>query len=208
VVLGVTLALLVLFACAGWANWKWKQQRSAQLLSNTAKGTMTPDAASGSSHAGSPLVGKPAPAFVLEDVDGHKVRLESLRGKAVLLNFWATWCGPCRIETPWLVELRNKYASQGVEVVGISTEGEDLKPDDKIGLARQRNAVKRFVAEMKVPYPMLLGGDALSEQYGGLDSMPTSYYLDKKGVVVAVQLGISSEAEIEANLQKALGAGE
>ena len=205
VVLGVTMALLALFAWAGWANWIWRQQRAEQLLANAAKATLVPDANGGSPHYDSPLQGKPAPSFALEDLSGHKVQLENFRGKAILLNFWATWCGPCRIETPWLVELRNQYAAQGFEVVGISTEGEDLKPDDKAGQARQHDAVKKFVEIMKVPYPMLLGGDVLAQTYGGLDSMPTSFYLDKNGVVVAVQLGITSKAEIEASIQKAMG---
>lgn len=206
VVLGITLALLALFAWAGWANWMSRQQRAERLEAHTAQGALVPDAAAGgAAHYSTPLEGKPAPAFTLEALDGRKVKLEDFRGKAVLLNFWATWCGPCRIETPWLVDLRNKYAAQGFEVVGISTEGEDLKPEDKAGLARQRNAVKKFAEEMKIPYPMLLGGDTLAQSYGGLDAMPTSFYLDRNGVVVAAQMGLSSAAEMEANIHRAMG---
>ena len=205
VVLGAVLLVLAIFAWAGWANWEYRRQAAEKLLANQAKGELVPDAAGGPERYVSPLAGKQAPAFTLEDLKGRKVPLSSFKGKAVLLNFWATWCGPCKIETPWLVELRNKYASHGFEVVGISTEGEDLKPDDKAGWARDRDAVTKFAADMKVPYPMLLGGDALSQQFGGLDAMPTSFFVNKNGVVVAAQMGLTSEAEIEANIRKALG---
>ena len=203
-VLCATLLILAILGWAGWANWEYRQQAAEKLLANQAKGELVPDAAGGPAKYATPLGGKPAPAFTLEDIDGRRVTLASFKGKAVLLNFWATWCGPCKIETPWLVELRNKYAAQGFEVVGISTEGEDLKPDDKAGWAKDREAVKKFVSEMKVPYPMLLGGDALSQPYGGLDAMPTSFFVDKSGVVVAAQMGLTSESEIETNIKKAL----
>ena len=72
-------------------------------------------------------MGKPAPTSPSKTCSGKKVSLASYKGKAVLINFWATWCGPCKIETPWLVELRNQYASQGFEILGISTEGDDLQ---------------------------------------------------------------------------------
>jgi cytochrome c biogenesis protein CcmG/thiol:disulfide interchange protein DsbE len=111
---------------------------------------------------------------------------------------------PCKIETPWLVALRNKYASQGVEIIGISAEGDDLKPGDKAGLERERAAAEKFVRQMKVPYPILLGGDSLSKPYGGLDSLPTSFYVNRQGVIVAVQAGLTSANEIESNIRKAL----
>src|SRR5579885_244141 len=69
-----------------------------------------------------PILGKstPAPDFTLEKLDGGNLKLSDLRGKAVLLNFWATWCGPCKIETPWLVEMQNQYGAQGLQVVGVA----------------------------------------------------------------------------------------
>jgi cytochrome c biogenesis protein CcmG/thiol:disulfide interchange protein DsbE len=200
-VIGLVVLILALFAFAGWANWKHRQQLAAAKRAVPA----APATADTGAAQASPLLGKAAPAFTLEDLQGRKVSLADFKGKAVLVNFWATWCGPCKLETPWLVELRNKYAAEGFEVVGISTEGDDLKPADKAGLARDRAAVAKFAATMKVPYPMLLGGDSLSEKFGGLDAMPTSFYLDRNGVVVAEQMGMSSEAEMEANIRKAMG---
>ena len=158
-----------------------------------------------SDDAPSPLVGKPAPSFTLEDLSGKKVSLADYKGKAVLINFWATWCGPCKLETPWLVDLRQQYAGKGFEILGISTEGDDLKADDKDGWAKDKAAINKFVTQMKVPYPMLVNGDSISKDYGGLDAMPTSFFVDRNGVVVAAQMGITSQSEIETKIKKALG---
>ncbi len=92
------------------------------------------------------LNGKPAPAFVLEDLSGKKVSLANYKGKAVLINFWATWCGPCEVETPWLVELSDQYAAQGFEILGVDTEADDLPKDDKAGWAKNKVAVQKFVS--------------------------------------------------------------
>jgi thiol-disulfide isomerase/thioredoxin len=151
------------------------------------------------------LIGKPAPDFVLQDVSGKTVALSSFKGKPLLINFWATWCGPCKIETPWLIELQKEYASKGFEVIGISTEGEDLKPDDKEGFDRQKAAIAKFIKEEHMQYPVLVNGDSLVGPYGGLDAMPTSVYVNPEGKVVAVQLGITSKEDMEANIKKALG---
>jgi cytochrome c biogenesis protein CcmG/thiol:disulfide interchange protein DsbE len=205
VVLFAVLFILAAFAWAGWANWEYRQQAAERLLANAARGELVPDAAGGAAVFVTPLKGRPAPAFTLQDLNGRKVSLASYRGKAVLLNFWATWCAPCKIETPWIVELRNRYASQGFEVLGISTEGEDLKPDDTVGWAKDKAAINKFVQQEKVTYPMLLDGDSISTPYGGLDDLPTSFFVNRKGIVVAAQLGLTSEADIESNIRKALG---
>jgi len=205
IVLGAVLFLLAVFAWAGWANWEYRQQAAERLLANAAKGELVADAATGSPVYVSPLQGRMAPAFALNDLNGKKVPLSSYRGKALLINFWATWCAPCKIETPWIVELRNKYASQGFEVLGIDTEGDDLKPDDKVGWAKAQEAASKFVAQEKIPYPVLLDGDSISVPYGGLDELPTSFFVDRKGNVVAAQLGLTSESDLEAKIKKALG---
>ena len=167
----------------------------------------SPDA-SGAFQYVSPLKDKPAPAFTLEDMKGNKVSLDSFKGKAVLINFWATWCAPCKIETPWLVELRNQYASQGFEILGISTEGDDLQPGDKEGWAKDKAAIAKFVEQEKMPYPVLIDGDSIAKPYGGLDELPTSFFVDRNGTVVAAQLGLTSKDDIEANIRKALAAGK
>jgi cytochrome c biogenesis protein CcmG/thiol:disulfide interchange protein DsbE len=204
IVLFAVLCILAVFAWAGWANWEYRRQAAEKLLAAAAKGELVPNPAGGMPKYQSPFMGKPAPAFALEDLSGKKVSLASYKGKAVLINFWATWCAPCKIETPWLVELRDKYAGQGFEILGISTEGDDLKKDDTAGWTKQKAAIAKFVEQEKVPYPVLVDGDSLSQEYGGLDAMPTSFYVDRKGTVIAAQMGLTSESDIEANIQKAL----
>jgi cytochrome c biogenesis protein CcmG/thiol:disulfide interchange protein DsbE len=206
VVITAVLFILAVFAWAGWANWEYRKQAAERLLASAAQGELVSDAAGGAPEFRTPLKGKAAPGFTLEDLSGRKVSLASYKGKAVLINFWATWCAPCKIETPWLIELRNQYAAQGFEVLGISAD--DLDPDDPQKLSEEKKEIARFAEQMHIPYPVLIGGDSLSASYDGLDALPTSYFVDRKGTVVAAQLGLTSKAEIEANIRKALEAGK
>lgn len=207
IVLSVVLFILAIFAWAGWANWKYRQQAAEKRLASAAKGELVADASGNVPQYVSPLKGKPAPGFTLQDLSGKKVSLADFKGKALLINFWATWCGPCKVETPWLVELRNQYAAKGFEVLGISAEGDDLQPSDKEGWAKDKAAIAKFVKEEKMPYPVLINGDSISKPYGGIDAMPTSFYVDRSGNVVNVQLGLTSKDDMEANIRKTLGEG-
>jgi len=202
-VLTAVLFILAVFAWAGWANWEYRKQAAERLLASVAQGELVANPAGGAPQYLSPLKGRPAPAFALEDLSGRKVSLASYKGKAVLINFWATWCAPCKIETPWLIELRNRYAAQGFEVLGISAD--DLDPDDQRKLSEEKKEIARFVEQMHIPYPVLIDGDSLSTPYDGLDALPASYFVDRNGTVVAAQLGLSSKEEIEANIKKAMG---
>jgi cytochrome c biogenesis protein CcmG/thiol:disulfide interchange protein DsbE len=203
IVLILVLFLLATFAWAGWANFEYRKQAAERLLASAAKAELVPDSNGGAPEFVSPLKGKPAPAFTLEDLSGKKVSLASYKGKAVLINFWATWCGPCKIETPWLVELRNQYAAQGFEILGVSTD--DLDRDDLKLFANEKKDIQKSAEQLKIDYPVLIDGATLSKPYDGLDAMPTSYFVDRKGTVVAVQLGLTSKADIEGNIKKALG---
>jgi cytochrome c biogenesis protein CcmG/thiol:disulfide interchange protein DsbE len=205
IVIGITLFTLAIFAWAGWANWMYRKQAAERALASASRGELIPAAPGDVPQGGSPLMGKPAPDFTLPDLSGKDVSLSSLKGKPLLINFWATWCGPCKIETPWLVELQNDYGRTGFQIVGISTEGDDLKPDDKEGWAHDKAAIAKFVKEEHMQYPVLINGDSLAATYGGLDAMPTSIYVDRTGKVVAVQLGITSKDDMVANVKKALG---
>ena len=205
IVFFVVLFILAILAWAGWANWEYHKQAAERAeASAAAHAEMIPDLSDGTLTYNSPLNGKSAPAFTLEDLNGKKVSLASYSGKAVLINFWATWCTPCKIETPWLIELRNKYAPQGFEVLGISTEGDDVKPSDKAAWDKDKQAVEKFVHQEGVPYPVLMGGDGIAQPYGGVDDLPTSFFVNRKGVVVAAQMGLTSASEIEGNIRKAL----
>jgi cytochrome c biogenesis protein CcmG/thiol:disulfide interchange protein DsbE len=206
-VLSAVLFILAVFAWAGWANWEFRKQAAEQRLAAAAQGELVVDASSGNApQYVSPLKGRPAPEFTLEDLNGKKVSLASYKGKAVLINFWATWCAPCKIETPWLIELRNQYATQGFEVLGISED--DLDLGDTLKLSTEKKEIARSVQQMQIPYPVLIDGDAISQPYGGLDELPTSFFVDRKGTIVAAQLGLTSKDDIEANIRKSLGEGK
>ena len=212
-VVSAVLLILAAFACAGWVNFQYRQQAKAALAaaltaknqanaaSNAPVAAATPEAAP--PPPAHPLVGKPAPKFTLEDLAGKNVSLADYKGKALAINFWATWCAPCKIETPWLIELRKQYAAQGFEVLGISADDLDRKDEQK--LADEKKEIADFVQKMKMPYPVLIDADSISKSYGGLDELPATFYVDRKGTIVAVQLGILSKDEIEANIKKALG---
>ena len=203
-VLGVTLFILAAFAWAGWANWQNRKQQVEKAAGTAVHATLEKGESADAMYTSSPLLGKPAPEFKLEDLSGKKVTLADYKGKALLINFWATWCGPCKLETPWIVELRNQYADKGFEVLGIDSEGDDLKADDKEGIAKQKESVAKFVKQEKMPYPVLLNGDSIANQYGGLDAMPTSFWVDRTGKVVASQMGITSKDDMEEKIKKAL----
>jgi len=203
-VITAVLFILAAFAWAGWANYEYRKQAGERMAASAAQGEVMADATSGTLQYVTPLRGKPAPQFTLEDVNGKKVSLADYKGKALLINFWATWCAPCKIETPWLIELRSQYASQGFEVLGISAD--DIDRGDPQRLIDEKKEIARFAQQMKMPYPVLIDGDSISKPYGGLDELPTSFYVDRNGTVVAAQLGLTSKDEIEANIKKALGA--
>jgi len=154
--------------------------------------------ATGGSLSGSnaQLAGKPAPDFQLIDIDGGNVRLSDLRGKAVLLNFWATWCPPCKIEMPWFVDLQKQYGPQGLQIVGVAMDVGDA-----------HDAVAKFAKEMGLDYPVLLGNDKVADQYGGVDSLPTTFYIGRDGKIVTRVFGLVSHREIEENVRAALKQG-
>jgi peroxiredoxin len=139
------------------------------------------------------LIGKSAPIFSVVSLDGRKVSLADYRGKAVVINFWATWCGNCKLEMPWLARLREKYAGQGFEVLGIVT---DNAPTEKINALVEMYSLK---------YPILECNHATAQAYGGLHDLPQSFFIDRRGKVVAQMDGADSEKEIEANIVKAFG---
>jgi cytochrome c biogenesis protein CcmG/thiol:disulfide interchange protein DsbE len=201
IVTGVVLLILATFAWAGWANWEYRRQAADKRLAGVSQAELVE--AGDAQAALNPLVGKPAPQFSLEDLSGKKVSLADYKGKAVLINFWATWCGPCKLETPWLVDLRNQYAGKGFEILGVSTD--DIDRGDAKMFGQEKKEISDFVQRMHMPYPVLIEGDSVSKPYGGLDAMPTSFFVDRSGKIVAATMGITSKDDIEANIEKALG---
>ncbi len=143
---------------------------------------------------GLPVVakGQLAPDFVLKDLSGKTVKLSDYRGKAVVLNFWATWCPPCKTEIPWFEDLQDRYGNQGLEVVGVALD--DSSDQD----------IAKFAQEMKMNYPVLLGKEETSDLYGGVDALPTTFYIDRSGKITEMVPGLVDRKEIENNALKAL----
>lgn len=133
-----------------------------------------------------------APEFALKDADGKTVRLSDYRGKVVLLDFWATWCGPCKIEIPWFMEFERNYRDRGFAVLGVSMDEEGW------------DAVKPFVTDMAVNYRMVLGDDTIAEAYGGVEALPTTFLIDREGKIVAAHVGLTSKSEIQNGIEKLL----
>jgi thiol-disulfide isomerase/thioredoxin len=133
-----------------------------------------------------------APDFSLESLDGKSVRLSDLRGKAVLLNFWATWCGPCKIEMPWFVELQNQYGAQGLQIIGVAMD--DASKED----------IAKFAKDMGVNYPILIGKESIGDQYGGIPALPETFFIGRDGKMVDKIIGLKGKSEIEDAVKKAL----
>ena len=133
-----------------------------------------------------------APDFELSTLDGKRVKLSDYRGKAVLLNFWATWCSPCKVEMPWFVDLQNRYANDGLVILGVAMDDSDTPK------------IAQFASEMGVNYPVLLGTDQVSEEYGNVQYLSTSFYIDRDGKIIGKGTGLLGRNEIEENVRKAL----
>jgi thiol-disulfide isomerase/thioredoxin len=143
-----------------------------------------------------PPKGSVAPDFSLKSLpDGKTVTLSSLRGKAVLVNFWATWCEPCKIEMPSLVDLQKKYGPQGLQIVGVAMDDADDKE------------ISTFAHKMGVNYMVLRGTEEVGNLYGGIDRLPMTYYLDRSGKVVDETMGMAGEATLEDAIKRALAQG-
>jgi thiol-disulfide isomerase/thioredoxin len=140
-------------------------------------------------------VGQPAPAFTVHKLGGGEVSLTDYKGKVILVNFWATWCGACKLEMPWLAQLRQKYASQGFEVLGIVT---DNAPAAKIDDIAQKYGVK---------YPILMCNHRTAQAYGGIEYLPASFYIARNGKVVIESSESTSKDEIEADILKTIAFG-
>jgi thiol-disulfide isomerase/thioredoxin len=134
-----------------------------------------------------------APDFTLPSFDGETVHLAGYRGKAVLLNFWATWCGPCKILTPWFVDLQNQYGPQGLQTIGVALDEDATRVE-----------LGEFADKMRVNYPLLIGNEKMAETYGGLPALPETFFIGRDGTMVGKIVGLQGKGEIEELIKKAL----
>lgn len=144
--------------------------------------------------AGEAIQGRPAPIFAWKTAAGETRSLEDYKGKVVLLNFWGTWCPPCRRELPDIVRLREEYKAKGFEVVGICLE----RADDPIGV------VKEFAASNGLVYPLVIGNDALVAAYGGIQAVPTTFIVDRKGILREGLVGMQSATVFREAIERAM----
>ena len=137
---------------------------------------------------------KAAPDFALKDAEGKTVHLSQCRGKVVLLDFWATWCDPCRLEIPWFIDMQRKLKDKGFEVLGVSMDEEGWE------------VVKPFMKDVGVNYRVLIGNDQTTELYGGVDALPTTFLIDRQGKIAAVHVGFASRKVFEDGVEQLLQA--
>jgi thiol-disulfide isomerase/thioredoxin len=194
-VIAAMAASITLLIWAGVHNGRERRLEMQKAQEKAASQvTLVPDSATQPESNTPKLEGKPAPGFTLVDLDGKKVSLSDFKGKPVLVNFWATWCGPCKLEMPWFQEFGQKYASQGLVILGLAA--------DDAGKTVIANTAKKS----GVTYPILLADDKVEEAYGGVDYLPETFYVDRGGKVMLETAGITSEDggkdEIEAHIKK------
>lgn len=137
----------------------------------------------------------PAPDFTLKSVTGETVRLSDLRGKIVLLNFWATWCAPCKILIPWFVDLQSEYGPRGLQIVGVALDQDATRAE-----------IGEFADNLRVNYPVLIGNEKVGKAYGGLPALPASFFVGRDGNIVDTVIGIKGKVDFEEAIKRALEA--
>ena len=183
--------LLLLFAVGiliGAVLWADRLTRIKTSVTAKGGGTDAPAAAA-------------APDFTVKDLDDKDVSLSQYKGKVVLLNFWATWCEPCREEIPWLIQFQNKYSAKGFTVLGIAVDEEGKKVVQPYVL-KERFDVNGTPTPMN--YPILIGNDSIGDKFGGLIGYPTSVLISRDGRIVRKITGIINEEELSKTIERLL----
>ena len=190
---------IALLLWAGWHNLRERRlamQRAEEnhvvLMPAKPGDAAQPDEQSPEAEA-MQMRGKAAPAFTLTTLDGKKVSLSDYKGHPVLVNFWATWCGPCKVEMPWFEEFNKLYAGQGLVILGLADDVDAGK-----------DAIAKVAHKTGVTYPILLTDGKVQKSYApsGMDYLPMSFYVDRNGVIAEETAGLGGKDEIEAHIKK------
>jgi cytochrome c biogenesis protein CcmG/thiol:disulfide interchange protein DsbE len=170
---------LLAVACAGvgvWLLWPVLMHRAAQAIVASR----------------AVVASKGAPDFTLKDAQGKRVSLSDFNGKVVVLNFWATWCGPCKTEIPWFIDFQKQWQGRGFTVLGVSMDEDGWK------------AINPYVAEKKINYPVVLANEEVNEAYGGIEALPTTLIIGRDGRVKFIHSGLIARAEYEKEIRELL----
>jgi cytochrome c biogenesis protein CcmG/thiol:disulfide interchange protein DsbE len=185
----VIIAVVAVIAATYLADRATRQPRQGVLsakIGNSAGGAKAP---------------KPAPELTLKDLEGKDLSLSQYKGKVVLVNFWATWCEPCQVEIPWLIEMQQKYAAKGFTVLGVAMDEEGASVVTP-WVQKERFDVNGAKSQMN--YPILIGNDAAADKFGGLLGYPTSVLVTRDGKIVKRITGIINEEEIAKSIESQL----
>jgi thiol-disulfide isomerase/thioredoxin len=187
-----------------WSGYHNLRERRLAAEAEPTHVTLIPDstnssalASASSAAVASPLLGKPAPPLSLVDLNGKQVTLSDFKGHPLVLNYWATYCGPCKFEMPWLETFSKKYAADGFDVIGVTY-------DSEVG----KETISKDVQKLGVTYPILLSDPKAEKDYlGDTDGLPISFYVDRTGKVIQVTMGLGSKDQLEAMVKQTIAAG-
>lgn len=169
----ITAGVIALLAVMVWADHKFP--------------------AAGAPSAGTPSKPTDAPTVTLKDLNDKDVTIQDYKGRVVLVNFWATWCEPCKVEIPWMIEFQQKYGPRGFTLLGVSMD-EDGKKAIQPFLDKERFDVDG--QKLPMSYPVLLGNDAIADKFGGILGLPTSMLFNREGKKVRTIVGLINHDDI------------
>ena len=182
------LLLVLTFIAAGCKKKESEPQQQEQAKVETGEKPTKPPGDKAPTSPGA----KPAPSFTLQDLKGNQISLSDFKGKVVVLDFWATWCGPCVIEIPHFIELYEQYKAQGFAMVGISLDRQGV------------SVVKSFAQKYRVNYPILMTDGQVDKAYGGIPGIPTTFVIDSAGNIRRKYVGYRNKAVFEADIKALL----